>query len=116
MSYRALAARFGPESTDFDRDVVQVVNGVMLGKTNNTGAVTLTANQSTTTVTVAAGLIGEDSVILFSPTTLNAAKALTHNGTGSMYVSARDVLNNTFTISHQNNAQTDRSFLYVFIG
>lgn len=113
MSYRALAARFGVKTTDFERDVVQVVNGVMLGKTNNTGTVTLTANQATTTVTVASGLIGQDSVILFSPTTANAA---TEYAAGSMYVSTRDVLNNQFTITHVNNAQADRTFSYVFIG
>ena len=113
MSYRALAARFGPESTDFDRDVVQVVNGIMLGKTNNIGTITLAANQATTTVTVASGLIGESSVILFSPTTANAANEY---GAGTLYVSARDVLNNQFTITHVNNAQTDRTFSYVFIG
>lgn len=116
MSFKGISAKFGIDSNDFEREVVNVVNGVMLGKTNNVGTVTLTANQDTTTVTVPPGLIGESTVIIFSPNTLNAAKALTHNGTGSMYVSSRDVLNNQFTINHQNNGETDRSFSYVFIG
>lgn len=90
-----------------------VTNGVLNGKTNNTGSVTLDANSATTTVTEASGRIGPDTVILFMPTTANAA---TEAGAGSIYVSSRNVASNTFTITHANNAQTDRAFKYVLIG
>lgn len=95
------------------RRCVRVINGIMQGKTNNTGSVTLTANAATTVVTESEGRIGQNTVILFSPTTANAA---TEFGAGTLYVSARDVINNTFTITHVNNAQTDRTFKYVLIG
>lgn len=49
------------------RGVAEVVNGIMNGKTNNTGSVTLaTGGASTTTITDAR--IGVDSVILLMPT------------------------------------------------
>ena len=48
------------------RGVAEVVNGIMNGKTNNTGSVTLaTAGASTTTLTDAR--IGADSVIILVP-------------------------------------------------
>ena len=48
------------------RGVAEVVNGIMNGKTNNTGTVTLaTGNATTTTITDAR--IGIDSVILLAP-------------------------------------------------
>lgn len=95
-----------------------VVTRIMNGKTNNTGSVTLTENSATTSVTVAYGTIGIDTVILFMPTTANAA---TEFGAGSMYVSARSVstspsTSSTFTLTHVNNAQTDRTFKYILVG
>ena len=49
------------------RGVAEIVNGIMNGKTNNTGTVTLaTGNATTTTITDAR--IGADSVILLSAT------------------------------------------------
>ena len=48
------------------RGVAEVVNGIMNGKTNNTGSVTLaTGGASTTTITDAR--IGADSVIILVP-------------------------------------------------
>jgi hypothetical protein len=48
------------------REVAEIVNGIMDGKTNNTGSVTLaTGNATTTTITDAR--IGIDSVILLAP-------------------------------------------------
>ena len=48
------------------RSVAEIVNGIMDGKTNNTGTVTLaTGNATTTTITDAR--IGIDSVILLAP-------------------------------------------------
>jgi hypothetical protein len=53
------------------RGVAEVVNGIMNGKTNNTGSVTLaTGNVTTTTITDAR--IGIDSVILLAPSSANS--------------------------------------------
>jgi hypothetical protein len=95
------------------RKTLRVLAGIMQGKTNNTDSVTLTANSATTTVTLAAGRLGAETVILFMPTTANAA---TEFGAGTMYVSSLNVANNQFVITHVNNAQNNRSFRYVLIG
>lgn len=95
------------------RRIAYKSNELLNGKSNNIGSITLTANQATTTVTEAAGRIGEDTVVLFMPTTANAAAEI---GAGGIYVSGRSVANKTFTITHANNAQTDRAFNYVLIG
>lgn len=89
------------------RDVFEVVNSLRDGKVNSTGSVTLTASSATTTV--ADLRAGQDSVILFMPTTANAAAAV-----GGLYVSARG--KQSFTLTHANNAQTDRTFAYVVLG
>lgn len=89
------------------RDVFEVVNSLRDGKVNSTGSVTLTASSATTTVSDLRA--GQDSVILFMPTTANAAAAV-----GGLYVSARG--KQSFTLTHANNAQTDRTFAYVVLG
>jgi hypothetical protein len=48
------------------RAVAEIVNGIMDGKTNNTGLVTLATGNATTT-TITDGRIGVDSVILLIP-------------------------------------------------
>lgn len=93
------------------RQTKNVVNGLMQGKSNNYGTVTLTANAGSTTVTESSGRISSTAVILFMPTTSNAAIAAQ-----TMYVSSTSPLSNTFTITHANNAQTDKTFRYVLIG
>jgi hypothetical protein len=53
------------------RAVAEIVNGIMDGKTNNTGSVTLgTGNATTTTITDAR--IGVDSIILLAPNSVAA--------------------------------------------
>ena len=86
-----------------------VVNNIMRGKTNNVAEVTLTASAASTVVTNL--VAGPDSCILFMPLTANAAAAM---AAGTMYVSAQD--KQEFTITHANNAQTDRSFRYIVVG
>jgi hypothetical protein len=49
------------------RAVAEIVNGIMNGKTNNTGSVTL-ANGGATSTTITDARIGVSSVILLSPT------------------------------------------------
>lgn len=83
------------------------INALIDGKANVTGTVTLTANSATTTVSD--NKFESGMVPVFVPTTANAAAAL-----GGMYVSART--QGGFTLTHANNAQTDKSFLYVRFG
>lgn len=98
------------------QSIVRTVRGIMQGKTNNAYSVTLTANSATTVVSVSQNDIGPYSTILFMPLTANAA---TEFGAGTMYVSSITANPNgtsSFTITHVNNAQTDRDFRYVIIG
>ena len=112
MSYPGIPY-FLSNPLEFAQKVALVVNGIMQGRTNNYGTVTLTANAATTTVTLAEGRLSANSVILFEPTTLNAAIELYG---GTMYRSATNVLSKTFTITHSNDASTDRTFNYAIIG
>lgn len=93
------------------RLIAKTINGILNGEINTNSTVTLTANQTATTVTDRR--IGKDSVVIFDPRTANAATEL---ASGNMYISAVAPLSNTFTITHTNNAQTDRAFKYAFIG
>lgn len=89
------------------REISEVVNNTVGGKLNATGDFTLTASATTTTVTDPRA--GKESVILFSPTTANAASALS-----GLYVSTKN--NGSFVVTHASNTQTDRDFDYVVIG
>jgi hypothetical protein len=100
-----------PDHPNLLRQMIRVGKGVMQGKTNNTGTFTLTANSATTTLTFAAGRVGADTVILWQPTTSNAAGALS-----GLYESARSVANSTITLTHANNAQNDKTFKYILVG
>jgi hypothetical protein len=87
--------------------IVQAINELFQGRSNATGTCTLTANATTTTVS--AENCGDESIILLSPKTANAANAV-----ATTYVS--NVTNGAFTLTHANNAQTDKVFGYVAIG
>jgi LDH2 family malate/lactate/ureidoglycolate dehydrogenase len=87
--------------------VHDVIRGIQAGKLNATTTVTLTENVTTTTLTDAR--IGAASVILFMPTTSNAAGAMTN-----LYVSAR--AQGSATLTHSNTATTDRTFDVVILG
>ena len=87
----------------------EVIRLLMAGKTNNTGAFTITASAATTVITNLR--VGGDSVIVVSPTTASAA---TEWSSGGMYISS--VGKQTFTVTHANSAPTDRTFNYAVIG
>jgi len=89
------------------RRIADVIFQLLNGKTNNVGTVTLTANAGSTAVTY--DKAGVNSAIVLSPTTSNAAAAV-----GTTYVSAKG--KKTFTLTHANNAQTDRIFNFVVTG
>ena len=88
------------------RRVTTSVNLVYDGKTDAATEVTLSASSATTVVINTR--VSDSSVILFMPTTANAAAEVAN---GTMYVSSRG--NQTFTITHANNAQSDRTFGYI---
>jgi hypothetical protein len=106
---------FDPDTAKWCRDIVRCVKGILQGKTNNTGLITLKANAGSTLIELASGRLGEETVILFDPLTANAAADLYG---GAMYVTSgnRDVLGNAFTITHPNNANADKRFRYTLIG
>lgn len=83
------------------------INGLIAGKLDVTGEITLTA--SSTTTSVVDTQFESQMVPLFVPLTANASAAL-----GGLYVSARS--NGGFTLTHASNAQTDKTFAYVRLG
>lgn len=97
------------EQPGFFVRLFETLEGVLNGRTRNTGSVTL-ADSSATTV-VNDPLFESQQVPLFTALTANAAAEV---GAGGMYVSSRG--NKTFTITHANNAQTDRDFEYIIVG
>lgn len=85
------------------------INELTQGRSNATGSVTLTESAASTAVSN--DNFAPGSTVYFTATTANAAAEV---GNGTMYVSAR--AKGTFTITHANNAQTDRTFLYAIVG
>jgi type V secretory pathway adhesin AidA len=89
------------------RLVSSSLNNTINGKLNSTGAITLRASETTTTLTDAR--IGGNSVILFMPITANARTAL-----DTMYVSARS--SGSATLTHASSGNTDQNLTYTIIG
>ena len=65
---------FNANRRDWLSKIANVLNRALVGKLNNTGTVTLTANAASTTLTNSR--IGANSVIILMPTTANAVAAL----------------------------------------
>ncbi len=86
---------------DAIRDIGNIVNS------EPTFSLTLTTGTASTSISNP--LCGKDSFIDFMPTTANAASDM-----NSMYVSARNL--GSFTITHVNNANNDRTFIYTITG
>jgi len=89
--------------------VLRAIRDLFEGRSNAVGTVTLTANVASTDVD--ALTVGADTRIFLQPTTANAAAEI---GAGTAYVST--VTQQQFTITHANNAQTDRTFFWVGLG
>ena len=85
-------------------NTANVVNGILDGKINSTGSITLT--NSSTTTTLSDERIGGDSVILFMPTTSDASSV-------NIHVTGRQ--KGQATLNHAS-ATTTRSFDYVILG
>lgn len=102
----------GPTLSAEEKDIARIVRAVRQlaeGRSNAVGTFTLTANAASTVVT--AVNCGAGSSVLAFPTTANAAAEI---GNGTMYIGT--VANGSFTVTHANNAQTDRIFMYAALG
>jgi hypothetical protein len=101
---------FAPENfsltAEYIRKLKDSINFALRGKSNNTGEFNLTAG--TTSTVIIDNNCNANSVVLIIPTTANAASHTQH-----AYIVAGD---KQFTVYHQNNSQTDRTFRYVIIG
>ncbi len=99
---------FVPGTLESDlKKILLSLQQLAAGRSNATGSVTLAANTTTTTVTPINCAAG--SAVFLCPTTANAAAALS-----TTYVST--VAKQSFTLTHANNAQVDRTFYYVCLG
>lgn len=84
--------------------VAAAINAALDGVLERTGALTLTPAATSTVLTDSR--LGENSILLLSPTSLDAAG-------GAVYVSAK--ANGSFTLAHLA-AGADATFDYVIIG
>ena len=100
-----------PTLEEHIRQAAQAINLMDDGNFACNGIITLTENVVSTVVKNYK--VGKDSVVLFMPLTANAATELYG---ATMYVSDISPRDNEFTITHANNAQTDRQFRYVVLG
>jgi hypothetical protein len=85
----------------------RAIQQIEQGRLNVTGVCTLAAG--TTATTVKAANCGAGSQPFLTPRTANAAAAL-----ATTFIST--VANGSFTITHANNAQTDRTFGFACLG
>ena len=102
----------GPTLSPQERDPARIafaVRQLAEGRSNAVGSFTLAAGAASTTVTAANCGFGS-SVVAF-PKTASAAAEL---GNGTMHIAT--VSNGSFVVTHANNAQTDRTFMYVALG
>ena len=97
------------------REVAEVVNNLVEGKTNNTGLVTLPVagggggGGSGATYTVNDERAGFNSVILFTPLSNTSAGKIT-----SIYISQRN--KGSFVITYNDSGSVDIELAYAIIG
>jgi len=91
-----------------ERVVAEVVRGVMDGKTNNTGSITLAIGGATTT-TLNDRRISANSVIMFVP-----ASAAANADSARIYASNQG--QGTATVNHVANSTASKTYKYVVIG
>lgn len=106
-------AQFDGDAKLLFRRLSSVVNTILQGKINAVTTVTLTAGTTTTTITDAR--ITSKSFIGLTPTTANAAAAIPTTYISSQ-MTGTGTTQGTATITHANNAQTDRTFNILIIG
>jgi len=89
----------------------EAINQLTQGRSNAVGSCTLATGATSTTVT--AINCGSGSTVLLFPATANASAEF---GNGTIHIKTTDVFNGSFKITHANNANADRTFLYVCLG
>ena len=98
---------FSDDEAAHRRQMAIAINNLLIGKSNNTAMLTLTANAATTTLTDSR--IGANSTILLMATTANAAGAL-----ATTYFDT--FADGSCVVHHANNAQADKTFNYAVVG
>ena len=89
------------------KEIRDAVRQLSRGRSNAVGTVTLSINVTSTVVT-AKRILSAASAVMLAPTTANAAAALAT----TYWIASKD----TFTITHANNAQADRTFRWGATG
>jgi hypothetical protein len=109
MALERRQPRFLPTTGKVDaRFIAEAINNLLNKRMDAVGEVTLTANAASTAVTD--NRVIKNSAVVFTPLTANAAAAI-----GTTYVAEADYATGSFTITHANNAQTDRTFRYIIL-
>ncbi len=93
------------------RRMYEVLQAMRRGKLECVTEFTLTANAATSTFAYKG--LSPQSAVLFDPKTANAAAELYG---GTMYVLTANRGNDSWTVTHANNAQNDRTFQVAVIG
>lgn len=96
-----------PDEKRHRERLASAINALIAGKADVVGTFTLAANATSTTVSD--NKFESNQVVVWAPTTANAAGAV-----GGLYLSAR--AKGSFTLTHANTATTDRTFVYVRLG
>jgi len=96
-----------PSRNETDKSQINLsIRELASGRSNAHGTFTLTT--STTSTIVINANCAAASCVKITPTTANAAGAL-----ATTYIAAA---NGSFSVTHANNAQTDRTFTYAIQG
>jgi hypothetical protein len=104
-----MAGQF-PVPAPTDRNSAILANTVA-GCINSTTSITLTANAASTTLTDPN--LTPEKFVNWDPLTANAAAEL---AAGTMYVLTANRGAGSWTVTHANNAQVDRTFKVLIIG
>lgn len=109
-----------PSPTEFN-DLTQVsayirrmwepLQAMRRGKIECIAELTLTANAASSTLSDIR--IGKYTALIFDPMTANAAAEL---AAGTLYVTLANRTDGSATVTHANNAQTDREYRVILIG
>lgn len=98
---------YSADKEEWLRQIALAVNLLIDGQSNATGQFTLSAGAASTVITDLR--VGINARILLMPITANAAAAQ-----ATTYISS--IGKQTFTVSHANNSQTDKTFKYAVVG
>lgn len=118
MSY-SIQSLIGSLSQDELARRADIINlNYLIGHDNTTSllagaltTLTFTPSAATTVLTFTPGILSATSLLTLQPMTANAAAAM-----NTWYVSSRNVLTGTLTLTHANNTQADRTFGYSLHG